>query len=459
MGIDLDNLISEVSNSKERVKLDIIRSHDKLIGREKELNNIIEILLRRNKNNPLLIGEAGVGKSALVYELSRLIDEEKVPNKLIGYKIVNIDMSNMLSNTKYRGEFETKINNLIHTVKNKKIILFIDEIHTIVNSGGGESGIDASNILKPYLTNRSITVIGATTIKEYEKYIAPDKALSRRFAIINISEPNEKETINILTNIKSIYEEYHGYQISNDIIRKIVEYSNKYMKNRYNPDKSIEIMDVLLSKASISNKELIYLEKHDYNKAYKTRKITNTDLDEVIETLTNIHILKNNEIESLSKQINNYINEEDIKLILKSKSCTLSGNKSIIDNIVSTIVTNLKYKLLEIDMKDYTYSTSISRLIGTDPGYIGYNNFNILDKIKYEPYTLIYLKNYEYAHPNIKLLFKSICDNLSYRDINFSNSLIIIGESNNNSNIGFNNTCKDDKNIIIKLKEINNVMV
>lgn len=465
MGIDIDALATDASDANTLIDGEVITSKDILVGREKEINSIIEILLRRNKNNPLLIGDAGVGKSAIVYELSRRIDESLVPDRLKGYKIIEIDMSNLLSNTKYRGEFETKINNLIKKVKNKKIILFIDEIHTIVKSGGGESSIDAANILKPYLTNRGVTIIGATTTNEYEEFIAKDKALARRFAVVNVLEPDEESTKNILKKIKGVYEEYHGYHISERVINKIVEYSNLYMKNRCNPDKSIEIMDVLLSRAAINSKESMYLENHDFVSALKTKNVSISDVDEVIESLTGIHILKNKDYSLLKNKLNNYIEAHDINKVIKSKSFILSGSSDLADQVINIITNTLKYKLITLDMKEYASPTSINRLVGSDPGYSNFSEFNILDKIKYQPFTLLYLKNYEYAHPNVKNLFKSINEKHYYSDkknniISFNNSLIVMGESITNNSIGFsNNTCKDNNNCVVNLKENASIMI
>lgn len=465
MGIDIEGLASEVNDNNALIEGEEIISKDILVGREKEINSIIEILLRRNKNNPLLIGEAGVGKSAIVYELSRRIDEGIVPDRLKGYKIIGLDMSNMLSNTKYRGEFETKINNLIKKVRNKKIILFIDEIHTIVKSGGGESSIDAANILKPYLTNRSVTIIGATTTNEYEEFIAKDKALARRFAVVNILEPDEDSTKNILKKIKKVYEDYHGYHISDSVINRIVEYSNLYMKNRCNPDKSIEIMDVLLSRAAINSKESMYLENHDFVSALKTKNVSISDLDGVIESLTGIHILKSKDYSLLKRKLNNYIENNDMNKVIKNKSFILSGKSSLADKVINIITDTLKYKLITLDMKEFVSPTSINRLIGSDPGYSNFSEFNILDKIKYQPFTLLYLKNYEYAHPSVKNLFKSINEKHYYTDkknniISFNNTLIVMGESCSNNSIGFNNnTCKDNTELIVNLKENTTIMV
>ena len=227
LGIDLTNIVS-----------------DPLIGRKKELERLIEILSRRSKNNPLLVGEAGVGKTAIVEGLAYLIKNGMVPSNLQNKKIINIDMASLVAGTKYRGEFEERVRSLIDELEGSEdIILFIDEIHTIVGAGGAEGAIDASNIFKPALARGKIKVIGATTKEEYKKTIENDKALSRRFQNILVDVPTKEETKNILIGLKPIYESYHLVNVSEDIINLIVTYTDKYIHNRYNPDKSIDILD------------------------------------------------------------------------------------------------------------------------------------------------------------------------------------------------------------------------
>ena len=261
---------------------------DPVIDREEEINQIIEILCRRCKNNPLLIGLAGVGKTAIVEELSRLIIENKVPNNLKGKKIISLDMASAVAGTKYRGEFEERMKKIITEIENdNNIILFIDEIHTIVKAGGAEGAIDASNILKPALARGKIRCIGATTNEEYKKYIEKDTALDRRFQKIEIKEPTLEQTKNILTKIKPIYEQYHNVKISDEIINAIIELSEKYIYNRNRPDKDIDILDEVCSKTSIkkdnntstieNNLELIQknkkndIKKKNYEKALFTK--------------------------------------------------------------------------------------------------------------------------------------------------------------------------------------------
>ncbi len=294
MNIDIRNLIKSlnITNKKKTLKKGILNelginlnekyqnSDEVVLGRDEEINMIVEILCCKNKNNPLLIGDAGVGKTAIVEELARKINEGDIPYKLKNKKIYSVAMSSLVAGTKYRGEFEEKINKLINEVETSDdVILFIDEIHTLVGAGGADGAIDASNILKPYLARGNIKIIGATTKEEYKKYIADDKALSRRFQIVNIDEPDLDKVKTILLGIRPIYEKYHNVKISDIIIDKIIYYSNKYLNNRKFPDKAIDILDEVSVLASIF-----------YNKEY-------------------------NEMVSLDKEINNIINLKNKALI------------------------------------------------------------------------------------------------------------------------------------------------
>ena len=225
---------------------------DPVIDRENIVNRLIEILCRRTKNNPILIGKAGVGKTAIVEELARLIEKEQVPNKISNKKIISLDMASAVSGTKYRGEFEERMKKIIKELEdNDDIILFIDEIHTLVGAGGAEGAIDASNILKPALARGKIRCIGATTYDEYKKFIEKDSALDRRFQKITVNEPSLSETKDILLKLKPIYEKYHNVKIDNKIVESIIDLSEKYIYDRSRPDKCIDILDEVCSKVSI----------------------------------------------------------------------------------------------------------------------------------------------------------------------------------------------------------------
>lgn len=476
LDIDIDGLYKELT-SDDYYELNEIGEKlvgtNKLIGRDKEINSIIEILLRKNKNNPILIGEAGVGKSAIVEELARRIDASLVPEKLRGKKIISVDMASMLSNTKYRGEFETRLNNIIKEIKkSKNIILFIDEIHTIVKTGGGEGSIDAANILKPYLANDKIKIIGATTTMEYEKFIAPDKALSRRFQSVMVSEPTESETIQILLGVKTSYEAYHNVKISDDNIKNIVHIANKYMYTNHNPDKSLDLLDTVLSRVNIncsneflSSQEDLYLKNKDYKNAYLTKKKTMkkvsvnlSDIETTVESMTGIKIITLDEALKINHDIKERFGFSELEEVLKdisearrTSTFTLLGeNKENKKELVDFLVARLKYNYLELDMKDFISDTSINRIIGSDPGYIGYNDTNIISKIKYKPYTLIYLKNIEVASTKVISLFKSIIDKSYIYDnkgdkVVFNSSLLIFDKKKREVCVGYN---KNDESLL-----------
>jgi len=254
LGIDLESIYKEMKNSFNPLLNEIKKygyemktCENKLVGRDKEIEDILEILLRKNKNNPLLVGEAGVGKTAIVEELASRISNGFY-EIFKGYKIINIDMSLILSGSKYRGDFEERLNNVIKEVlSNKKIILFIDEIHTILKAGGSEGAIDAANILKPYLSRGDLKIIGATTLDEYNKYFLKDKALVRRFDKVYINEPNLEMTRNILYNIKDNYKKYHNVTITKSNLDTILDLTNKYILDKKNPDKVIDVLDSVCS--------------------------------------------------------------------------------------------------------------------------------------------------------------------------------------------------------------------
>lgn len=288
LNINVKKLYSTILQKEKNINyglyLNETQIQNNLIGRENEINQIIEILLRKNKTNPLLIGEAGTGKTAIVEELAHRINNKKVPKELQNKKILSINISSLVSGTKYRGEFEEKLNNLIYDIeKDKNTILFIDEIHTIVGAGGAEGAIDAANILKPYLARNNISCIGATTINEYTKYIRNDKALNRRFSPILIKEPTYNQTLNILENTKKYYEKFHNVKISKQQIKMIVDMSNKYIKNRSEPDRSLEILDTICTKTKLinntnnkddlikklNNTKILYLKSKEFDKAIK----------------------------------------------------------------------------------------------------------------------------------------------------------------------------------------------
>lgn len=482
MNIDLEKLYRDLSITGTKTLDEIGQNLNKksnhiLVGREKEIDNIIEILLRKNKNNPLLIGECGVGKSAIVYELARRIEAGEVPERLLGKQIISVDMASMLSNTKYRGEFETRLNNIIKEVMSaKNVILFIDEIHTIVKSGGGEGSIDAANILKPYLAYDDIKIIGATTINEYEKFIVKDKALSRRFERVMVVEPTKSETINILRGVKTSYEEHHGVKISDENICDIVECAEKYIFTNHNPDKSLDVLDYVCSRVVLREREENrvqklnrYLESKEYDKALKLKRninrksrkcITHKAILSVIESMTNIKIFDTNRYKLVCQALDEKVvgqNTQPIKDLLAKKlhqnrvlGFLIRGEEHIGKCFTAQVIAEaLEYNLIELDMLEFSSSTSINRLMGSDPGFVGYDDETIFDKIKYNPYSLILLKGIENASPKVTNLFKAIIENGKIKNskgeiINFDNTIIIMTSNICSQNIGYSHK-QDDK--------------
>ena len=481
LGCDLDTLYGELVNTHsylDEIGVNMMRStlDYPLIGREKEISSMLEILLRKNKNNPILVGYAGVGKTAIVYELAKRIKEGHVPESLMGKEIYMLDMASLLSNTKYRGEFETKINNLIkEAISKENIILFIDEIHTIVRTGGGEGSCDAANILKPYLASDKIKLIGATTLKEYDEYISSDSALSRRFARIHVKEPTESETLEILKGVKESYESYHKVKLEDKTLELIVKYASKYITNNQNPDKSLEVLDCLLSRVNLNMYENNYvyaynefLKNKDYKNALNVRMqkktIEEKDIISVIENLANIKILKEENYQNLVSILDKKIYGQDLtklKELLHKKFINnkvsmieIKGPKGVGKTYTAKLIAEtLNYNLIELDMKEFSSPTSINRLIGSDPGYVGYDSSTILDKIKYNPYSLILLKNVEEAALNVLELFSSISEKGYLTDkynnkINFNFTLIIKTNNCMTRKIGYDNLNEQNSGIV-----------
>ena len=536
MNLDLDHIYDEftekiynTSNKKEHVLLieelgvnlttkANNNEIDPVIGREKEIKKIEEILCRRTKNNPLLLGEPGVGKTAIIEGLALYISEGKVPPKLQNKQIISLDMASAVAGTKYRGEFEERMKKLIAEIENNdNIILFIDEIHTLIGAGGAEGAIDASNILKPALARGKIKCIGATTTDEYKKHFEKDKALDRRFQIINIEEPSIEETKNILNKLKPLYEEYHHVIISDDIIDKIITLSDKYIYNRFRPDKQIDILDEVCSKVNIKDtenlinlesnlkairdKKELYIKENNIKKAYEY-KIKETefkkninlnasksfvsinDIATVINNKTNIpiyEILKDNkktisQIENYLKNtiigqeeaINKLINiTKRIKLGYKDNKCIsllFNGPSGVGKTKLATTFGDLisKQKVIKLDMSEYSDASSISKFTGSNAGYVGYeDNKYILSKIKDNPNALIILDEIDKAHPKIinllyQILEDGIISDAKNNFINFKNNIIIMTTNlgKNKNSIGFNN---NEKEINQELKDNFNI--
>ena len=507
MDVDVDSLYDDfyVSKKTKNVKLSVETfgidlnkkcssgEIDPVVGRDKEISRLLEILSRRTKNNPLLLGDAGVGKTAIVEELARRLETSNVPSKLIGKRIISVSMASLVAGTKYRGEFEERLEKIIRELEeNDDVILFIDEIHTLVGAGGAEGAIDASNILKPALARGKIKVIGATTTSEYKEFIESDKALSRRFQTVVVEEPSLDETINILKKLRPIYENYHKVKISDDVISEIVSLSDRYIYDRKMPDKAIDVMDEVCSRTSVSlyksdnmneiidklsevknlknesimnnnfNEAFLYkktemiledkknkIELKSANKCY--RKIKKDDVFKIVEEKSKIPIYRDTvrAFDKFESFISNAVfgQDEAIKLVcdtFKKNSFSRAKGKPISflfvgpTGVGKTLLAKEygKYfygdNIIRVDMSEYRESHSVSKMIGSPPGYVGYtDNKNVFEQVKDNPYSLIILDEIEKGSREVINLFLQVLDegeakNSKGEVINFSNTTIIM---------------------------------
>ncbi|MBE6124131.1 MAG: ATP-dependent Clp protease ATP-binding subunit [Erysipelotrichaceae bacterium] len=437
---DLGENIEDLINLNKKV----IKKDSKLIGRDKEIEEIQDVLLKKNKRNIILIGEPGVGKTAIIEELAKRINNKEVKHDLENKIIYQMNISDIVAGTKYRGEFEEKLKKIIKKIKNKKdVILFIDEIHSIVGAGGAEGAIDASNILKPYLSSGEINCIGATTFDEYEKSIEKEKAFQRRFQTIKILESSVKETINILIKTKEDYENFHKIKIDDESIVDIVNYSNDYILNRMLPDKAIDLLDVLCVKAKNDDNNLDKNVTKKYLKSLLKGFLNEENINVISENLRSKYSLENvNQLVDCLKGIKRNKEKPLLSVVL------VNNNESDIINDLSKCLENYNY--LKIDLKEFSDSISSSKLLGAMPGYVGYEQRNTFDSVVKNPNSLVLFKNYEYGSNNVKDIIKSIIsqgiviDN-AQRKIDFRNCLVFIETLSNSSN-GFGFVVNDNKN-------------
>ncbi|EFV1927544.1 AAA domain-containing protein [Campylobacter coli] len=442
---------------------------DPLIGRKFELERIIQILSRRKKNNPILIGEAGVGKTAIVEGLALAIAEKKVPKNLQNAKIFSLDIAGLLSGTKYRGDFEKRIKEVLEGLqKLPNAILFIDEIHTIVGAGAtGESHTDFSNLLKPALSNGTLKCIGATTFMEYKNTFDKNKALSRRFAKINVDEPSQEEAFQILQGLKSKYEDFHKIKISDEVLQQAVIWGKKFFSDKYLPDSAIDLIDELGA---------------SYVLKAKTKKNADIkDLEQVLAKMTHHH--KMFEFDQNKALMN-------LSLNLKAKIC---GQDEVIDKLVATLKQSfagfknlntprgvflftgssgvgktelckvlaefLGLNLERFDMSEYAEKHSISKLIGSPAGYVGYEDGGLLSNaVRKNPFSLILFDEIEKAHPDLSNTFLQIFDNAELTDnsglkADFKNTIIIMTSNlglKESNELGFLSKNEEKSNRAIK---------
>ncbi len=512
---------------------------DPVIGRSDETDRIIEVLSRRTKNNPCLIGEPGVGKTAVIEGLAQKIVNNCIPENLKNKRVITLDIPSLVAGAKYRGDFEERVKKcLAEAKKMKDIILFIDEIHTIVGAGAAEGAIDAANILKPMLARGEIQLIGATTLKEYRKYIEKDQALERRFQPIYIEEPSLENSIKILNGIKNKYEEHHQVKITDSAIIASVELSNRYINDRFLPDKAIDLIDEASSKVKlksfiepselkktkkeldeINNLKECAIDNQEYEKAANLRDrelelldnlekenekwndiknkkvitITKADIELIISKWTGIPVYKISESENEKlKELENNLSKkvvgqnEAIKTISKAIRRSRVGlkdpnrpigsffflgptgvGKTELSKALAECLFGNENSMIRLDMSEYMESSSISKLIGSPPGYVGYDDSNeFTEKVRLKPYSVILFDEIEKAHPDVlnlllQILEDGILTDSQGRKVSFKNSIIIMTSNIGarliveNKKLGFSNNDEELQYIDIKKSVMN----
>lgn len=477
---------------------------DPVIGRDKQMLRVIQILCRRGKNNPCLIGEPGVGKTAIVEGLAQSIVNGTVPELIAGKRLVSLDMSGLVAKSKYRGEFEERIKKVINEViADGNVILFIDELHTIIGAGGAEGALDASNILKPALARGQLQVIGATTIEEYRKYVEKDAALERRFQPVTVEEPSEEEAIEILNGLKSLYEKHHHVTITQEAVTAAVKMSVRYINDRFLPDKAIDLMDEAAAKLRLDNfdasndmnrlrneKQLLQDEfeealseddidkarliktqiedaKTRLDKAYKknirnrNRKkpvLGENEIARVVSGWTKIPVtrLTENEAEKLSKLENTLHKrvigqEEAVSAVAKAVKRGRVGlkdparpigsflflgptgvGKTEVAKALAEAVFGNEDAMIRVDMSEYMEKHSVSKMIGSPPGYVGHEDGGQLsEKVRRNPFSVILFDEIEKAHPDVFNILLQVLDDGRITDsqgrtVDFKNTIIIM---------------------------------
>ena len=516
----LDTYGTNLTDKAKNGLLDIV------IGREQEIERMIQILNRRSKNNPCLIGEPGVGKTAIAQGLAQKIANQEVPAKLLNKEVYLLDMTAIIAGTQFRGQFEARMKSLVDECKTYgNIILVIDEIHNIIGAGDAEHSMNAANILKPSLSNGDIQLIGTTTLKEYRKYIEKDSALERRFQPVLVEEPTINDTIEIIKGIKKYYEEFHKVTVTPDIIEKTVKMSEKYIHDRFLPDKAIDLIDEACSKINLKNKALFELELiknelkkvaeekeeavssdsiEEYQKAadLKTKEcnliqrmeeiekdlkpavLTIQDIAEVIERWTKIPVTKITEAETqkllnLEANLHKHIISQDEAVTAVSKAIRRNRaglqstkrppsfifvgptgvGKTELAKALAFEMFGSEDNIIRVDMSEFMESHSTSKLIGSPPGYVGYDDAGQLtEKVKRRPYSIILFDEIEKAHPDVFNILLQVLDDGKLTDaqgntVNFENTIIIMtsnaGSNLNNNSIGFGNQAIMNKDKIL----------
>ena len=486
---------------------------DPVIGREHEIQRVIQILSRRTKNNPCLIGEPGVGKTAVVEGLAQRIAAGDVPDTIADKRVMTLDLSGMVAGSKYRGEFEERIKKVIaEVVEAKDVLLFIDEIHTIIGAGGAEGALDASNILKPSLARGELQLIGATTINEYRKYIEKDSALERRFQPVTVDEPSEEESIAILKGLRSRYEEHHRVEITDDALEAAVKLSSRYINDRFLPDKAIDLIDEAASKVRLSNytkpskikdyeaqiddleeekesairdeayekagdikkkqeklKEKIRLTLEKWEKEKETRKLVvgENEVADVVAGWTKIPVKKLAQEESERlKNLEGILHERVVgqeeavtavskairrgRIGLKDPKRPIGSflflgptgvGKTELSKALAEAMFGTESSLIRVDMSEYMEKHSVSKMIGSPPGYVGYEEGGqFSEKVRRNPYSVILFDEIEKAHPDVFNILLQVLDDghitdAQGRKIDFKNTIIIMTSNAGAENI------------------------
>ena len=477
---------------------------DPVVGREKEIARLIQILSRRTKNNPCLVGEPGVGKTAIVEGLAQRIIFGMVPDSVKNKRVVVLDLSGMVAGSKYRGEFEERIRNVINEVRsNQGILLFIDELHTIIGAGGAEGALDASNILKPSLSRGEIQLIGATTLEEYRKYIEKDAALERRFQPVTVEEPSEEETLEILKGLRPYYEQHHGVAIEDSALEAAVKMSVRYINDRFLPDKAIDIIDEAASKVRLGGyhvtpemdvlelklreiqndkekavkaadlsmaKELQarqreieaeiagYKEKEERRNKRKKISVTESSVADIISDWTKIPVRRLTEGETrrlarLEKELHKRVigQDEAVKSVaqavkrgrvgLKDPNRPIGSflflgptgvGKTELSKALAEAVFGSEQAMIRVDMSEYMEKHSVSKLIGSPPGYVGYDEGGQLsEKVRRNPYSVLLFDEIEKAHPDVFNILLQVLDDGHITDahgrkVDFKQTIIIM---------------------------------
>lgn len=477
---------------------------DPIIGRENEIQRVIQILSRRGKNNPCLIGEPGVGKTAIVEGLAERIETGAVPDSVRGKRLLTLDLSGMVAGSKYRGEFEERIKNVLREVKESgDVILFIDEIHTLIGAGGAEGSIDAANMLKPAMARGEIQVIGATTVEEYRKHIEKDAALERRFQPVMVEEPSVEETILILQGIKSVYEDHHGITISDEAIEACATLSERYISDRFLPDKAIDLMDESAAKIrlqTIKTPEHLYEMEEEWNgydekieaalidgdikeasrlrkeqakglekiekekkklgrsKSKKQLVLTYENIADVVSVWTKIPVAKlteseTNRLNKLEATLHKRVigQNEAVSAVsravrrgrvgLKEPGRPIGSflflgptgvGKTEVSKALAEAVFGSEESMIRVDMTEYMEKHSVSKMIGSPPGYVGYDEGGQLsEKVRRNPYSVILFDEIEKAHPDVFNILLQVLDeghitDSQGRKVDFKNTIIIM---------------------------------